>query len=57
MGPLLSLIQIILGPSSYNLFLMLQVLIQHLMDIQHLGLIVDQGQHDHTKGILKLGVF
>ena len=35
---------------------MQNIVFQHIQEIQNLWLLVDQRQHDHSKGILKLGM-
>ena len=50
----LCFVQIIFGSSGNDIFLMLQVISQHIQQIHDLRLIVDQRQHDHTKSILQL---
>ena len=56
MSPLLSLVQIIFCPSGNNILLMKEVIPQHILQIQHPRLIIDQCQHNNTKGILQLRV-
>ena len=54
MSSLLSLVQIKLSPSCDNIFLMIKIMIQDLKYAHDLGLVIDKGQHDNTKGILHL---
>ena len=46
--------QVVFGSSGNDIFLMLQIISQHIQQIHDLRLIVDQCQHDHTKSILQL---
>ena len=48
------LIQIIFGSSGYDLFLMSDIMDQHIQKVHDLWFIVHKSQHDHTKGILHL---
>ena len=57
MSSLLCFIQVILCSSCHNIFLMTQVVLQHLKKIHNLRLIINERQHDHTKCILKLCMF
>ena len=50
----LCFVQIIFGSSGNDIFLMLQVISQHIQQIHNFRLIVDQRQHYHTKSILQL---
>ena len=45
MGPVLRFVQLELRPPGHNVLLVLQVVIDHLPQVQHLGLPVYQGQH------------
>ena len=54
MGSFLRLVQVILCSSGDDLFLVLNVIFQHIKKIQNFRLIVHKGKHDNTKGILKL---
>ena len=45
-------VQIVLGSSGHNIFLMSQIIFQYLHQIHDLRLVIDQCQHDHTKSIL-----
>ena len=58
MCSLLCLVQIILCSSSNYIFLMLQIILQHLFQIQdlrlHASMIRNKGKHDHAKSILQL---
>ena len=56
MGALLSLVQIVFRPAGDHVLLVKQVILQHIQKIQHLRLVVHQGQHDYAVGILELGV-
>ena len=57
MSPFFCFIQLVFCPTRDNLFLMLQVMIQHFQDIHNLGLIIDKSQHDDSEGILELRMF
>ncbi len=57
MRPFFRLIQIEACPPRHNLLLMLEVFLQHLLEVQHSRLAVHQRKHDCTKGILKLCIF
>ncbi len=52
----LCLVQIIFGSSGHNIFLVIQIVNQHIQKVHHLGLVIDQGKHDNTEGVLKLRV-
>ena len=54
MSPFLGLVQIISGPSGYDLLLVLQVILKHLEQIEDFRLVIHQRQHDRAKGILQL---
>ena len=58
MGSLLCLIKIILCSSTNYILLMLQIVLQHLFQIQnlrfHTSMIWNKRKHDHTKSILQL---
>ena len=54
---LFSLIQIILSPSGHHIFLMIQIVSKHILNVHHLWLVIHQSKHDHTEGILKLRMF
>ena len=58
MGSLLCLIKIILCSSANYILLMLQIVLQHLFQIQnlrfHTSMIWNKRKHDHTKSILQL---
>ena len=56
MSPLFCLVQIILGTSCDNLFLMLEIKGQHLKKIHYHRLLIHKGKHIYTKSILKLGM-
>ncbi len=47
--PLLRLPQIVLGASDHDRAAVVQVGLQHLLQGEHLGLVVDQGQVDHAE--------
>ena len=53
MGSFLSFIQIIFCSSRNYIFLMLQVIIQHLQEIHYFWLIANQCQHNNAKCILQ----
>ena len=57
MCSLLRLIQFILRPARNYLFLMLQIMVQHLQQIHDLRLVIDKSEHDHAEGILELCMF
>ena len=52
-----SFIQIVLGAAADNLLLMLQIIIEHLLEVEHSGLAVNQRQHYGAECFLELGVF
>ena len=54
---LFRLVQIILGPPGDYFFLMGQIISQHIQKVHHLWLVIYQSQHDHSEGILQLGMF
>ena len=56
MSSFLRLVQIIPGPSGHDLFLMLQIILQHLEKVHHLRLVAVQCKHIHTESILQLGM-
>ena len=56
MGSLLSLVQIVFCPSGDDVLLVIQIVGEHLMKIQHLRLVVYQSQHVDAEGILQLRV-
>ena len=56
MRPVLALVQIIQGALGDNLHLEVQILLQHLLQVQHLWLPVHQCQHGHAHRILQLGI-
>ena len=55
-GALLRLFQVIAGPPADHLVLELDVLGDHLLEGQHLGDLVVDGDHDDADGVLQLGV-
>ena len=55
MRPFFGLAQIILGPAGHDLFLIGDIMLQHLLQIQNLWFAVYQRQHNHAKGGLQLG--
>ena len=57
MASLLRFVQVVFRSSRHNLFLVLQIIRQHLQEVHDFRLIVYQCKHDHTKGILHLGMF
>ena len=57
MSSLFCFIQLVFCPTRDNLFLILQIMIQHFQDIHNLGLIIDKSQHDDSEGILELRMF
>ena len=46
--------QVVFGSSGNDIFLVLQIISQHIQQIHDFRLIVDQRQHDHTESILQL---
>ncbi len=54
--PLLRLPQIVLGASDHDRAAVVQVGLQHLLQGEHLGLVVDQGQVDHAERHFQLSV-
>ena len=52
MGTFSCFVQIVLGSSGHNIFLMCQVMFQDLHQVHDFRLVVDQCQHDHAEGIL-----
>ena len=57
MGPFFCLSQIIFGPTSYNGFLMVDIVIEHLLQCQNLRHAVYQRQHYYAEIILQLRIF
>ncbi len=55
-GALLGLFQVVLGAAAHHLVLKFHVLLKHLLQGEHLGHLVVDGQHDNAHGILQLGV-
>ena len=55
-GPLLGLFQVVAGAPADHLVLELHVLGDHLLEGQHLGHLVVDGQHIDAHGVLQLGV-
>ena len=56
MGAGLGLVQLELRAAGDDVLLMLQVVVHHVAQGQHLGLAVDQGQHVRAEGFLEAGV-
>ena len=56
MKPLPCLVKIELCPSGNDVLLVLQIVVQHLAEVQHLRLAVHKCNHDNAEGILELGV-
>ena len=56
MGPLLGLSQVVLGAAADDLVLELHILLDHLLEGQHPGDFMVNGDHDDAHGVLKLGV-
>ena len=56
MGALLAFVEVIPGSPGDDIDLMLQELLQHLLQVQHLGLAVHDAEHVHAEGILQLGM-
>ena len=56
MGALLGLFQVVLGAAAHHLVLKLHILLQHLLQGEHLGHLMVDGQHNDAHGILQLGV-
>ena len=54
---LFGFVQVILSPSGHDIFLMTQIVHQHVFDVHDLGLVIHQCKHCDAKGILKLRVF
>ena len=52
----LGLVQVVAGPAGDDLFLMLQVMIEHLAKGEHLRLAIHKRQHDRAEGVLQLGM-
>ena len=52
----LGLVQVVAGAAGGDLLLVLQVVVEHLVQREHLRLAVDQGQHDRAEGFLQLRV-
>ena len=57
MASLLRFVQVVFRSSRHNLFLVLQIIRQHLQKIHDFRLIIYQRKHNNTKGILHLGMF
>ena len=57
MRPLLCFVQIISGSSRHHIFLVFQIVLEHLQKIQDSGLIADQREHNDTESILELCMF
>ena len=55
-GALLGLFQVVLGAAAHHLVLKFHVFLKHLLQGEHLGHLVVDGQHDNAHGILQLGV-
>ena len=55
-GSLLGLSQVVLGTAADDLVLELHVLLDHLLEGQHPGDFMVNGDHDDAHGVLKLGV-
>ena len=56
MQPLPRLVEIELRSPRDDLLLMLKIIIDHLAEVQHLGLAIHERNHDNAEGILKLGM-
>ena len=54
--PLLGLPEVVLGPSRDDVDLVIDVVADHLGEVQRARNAVDERQHDHTEGLLELGV-
>ena len=54
MSPCLCLGQLIAGPAGNDVFLMLDVVVQDLLEVQHLRLAINQCQHDDAEAFLQL---
>ena len=55
-GPGQRLVQVVLGAAGHDFLLMADVVIDHLPQVQHLGLAVHQRQHVGAEGLLHGGV-
>ena len=53
----LCLIEIIFNTSGYHIYLMIKIMLQYFKKIHYLWLIVNEGKHDNSEGILHLGMF
>ena len=53
MSSVLSLAQLVASTSGNNVLLVLQIVFQHLLEVQNTRLAVNQRQHDDTKGALQ----
>ncbi len=56
MKPLFGLFQIVLCAAGHHFLLEPEVVVQHLLYVEHLWLPIHKSQHYHAEGILKLGV-
>ena len=56
-GPFFRLVQVVFRPSGDHFLLVLQIKLQHFQKGEDLRFVIDQGQHDHAKAVLQLGVF
>ena len=57
MVSLFGLVQVILSPSGHDIFLMTQIVHQHIFDVHDFGLVIHQGKHCDAEGILELCMF
>ena len=55
-GTVLGLLQVVLGAAGDHIQLEVDVLLQNLPQVEEPGLAAHNGQHDHAKGGLQLGV-
>ena len=56
MQPLHGPVQVEAGPAGHHVLLVLQVVIEHVLEVQHPGLAVHQSQQDGAEGVLQGGV-
>ena len=55
-SPLLGLAQLVLGTPRDDVLLVLDVVVQHLLEVERARHAVDERQHDHAEALLQLGV-
>ena len=56
MSPFFRFVQVIFCSSGNDIFLVLQVIVQHLLKVQHMGFVVYQSKHDDAESIFQLRV-